>query len=85
MTTVTANELKVQGVKALEKSLEEDGESIITVRGKEKYIVMDMDRYNYLRECELEAAFIESMKDLENKDYFVESVDEHISRLKNEI
>lgn len=85
MVTIPANDLKVKGVKALEKSLRENEEGIITVRGKEKYIVMDMDRYNYLRECELEAAFIEAMNDLEKKNYVIETVDEHISRIRDEV
>lgn len=85
MVTIPANDLKVKGVKALEKSLQENEEGIITVRGKEKYVVMDMDRYNYLRECELEAAFIEAMNDLEKKNCVIETVDEHISRIRDEV
>ena len=85
MVTIPANDLKVRGVKALEKSLQENEEGIITVRGKERYIVMDMDRYNFLRECELETAIIEAMNDLEKKDYIIETVDEHISRIRNEV
>lgn len=44
-------------VKSVESNnLGDDDELIITVRGKESYVVMNMEHYNYLRECELEAA-----------------------------
>jgi prevent-host-death family protein len=83
MSTITANELKTKGVRALDKNLQEEEEVIITVHGKDKYVVMDIERYNFLRECELEAAIMESIKDIENGDYFIETVDEHLQRLKN--
>lgn len=28
----------------------------MSVRGKDKFVVMDMAQYHYLRECELDAA-----------------------------
>jgi hypothetical protein len=34
------------------------------VRGKDRFVVMDMARYHYLRECELDAALVESRADL---------------------
>lgn len=85
MTTLTANELKTKGATGLEEVLKEAEETIITVRGKEKFVVMDMDRYHYLRECELEAALTESLKDLESGDFVEESVEAHIRRLESEV
>ena len=49
---ITANELKTGGVSAIEKVISEDSEAIITVRGKNRYVVMDIEKYNHLRECE---------------------------------
>jgi hypothetical protein len=40
-----------------------------------------IESYNYLRECELEAALIESKKDLVNGKFIEESVEEHIKRI----
>ena len=37
---------------------------IITVRGKNKYVVLPIEKYNYLRECELETALLETKKDI---------------------
>ena len=47
MNTITANQLKVKGISAIEANLETSHELVITVRGKEKFVVMDMEHYNY--------------------------------------
>lgn len=56
MKTIAANELKTRGVSSIEKALENSHEAIISVRGQDRYVVMNMDEYNRLRVCELEAA-----------------------------
>jgi PHD/YefM family antitoxin component YafN of YafNO toxin-antitoxin module len=78
---ITANDLKTGGVSAIRKNISDNSEVIISVRGKESYVIMDMEKYNYLRECELEAALIESKKDIMNGRYIEESVQDHIKRL----
>ena len=81
MNTITANELKVRGVSALEEITSSQDEAVITVRGKNKYVVLSVDEYNHLRECELEAALIETKKDITEGKFFTGSVDEHIKRI----
>lgn len=81
MSKLTANDLKTKGVSILDEALREDQEATITVRGESRYVVMDMKRYNYLRECELEAALAETLKDLSKGDFVEESVDDHLKRL----
>ena len=81
MTTITANELKKQGVSALEPILKAEQEAVITVRGERKYVVMDMEAYNHFRECELEAALIETQRDLDAGKQVTESVPDHIRRI----
>ena len=63
-TTLTANELKTRGVSAIESLLCEHSEAIISVRGSSRYVVMEMSHYQYLRECELDAALAQSKADL---------------------
>jgi PHD/YefM family antitoxin component YafN of YafNO toxin-antitoxin module len=53
-TTITANELKVKGVTIIDDIVNENDSAIITVRGKEKYIVLKLEDYNKLREMELD-------------------------------
>lgn len=75
MVKISANELKTKGAGILEN------EAIITVRGQDKFVVLDMSLYNYLRECELDKAISDSVTDIENGKYVSESVDEHIKRV----
>jgi len=44
-----------------------------------------MERYNYLRECELLQALEETREDIKNGNYDTKSVDEHIKELENAI
>ena len=43
------------------------------------------DRYNYLRECELESALKDAQKELSEGKYIEESVEEHIKRITDGI
>jgi len=63
--------------------LGEDAEAIISVRGQDRYVVMDMREYNRLRVCELEAALYETRQQLAAGEYVEESVDAHLARLRN--
>ncbi len=78
---ITANELKTKGVSALEEITSQDSEAIITVRGKNKFVVLSIEEYNYLREYELEAAINESLNDIKDGRVYDESIDNHIKRI----
>lgn len=49
MNTINANDLKTRGIAAIEAQLEEQPEAIIAVRGKDRYVVMQLEHYYYLR------------------------------------
>ena len=80
-----ANDLKTRGVTLLDEALQQDDEAIISVRGKSKYVVMDLEHYNYLRECELEAALMETRKQIEEGKAKTMTADEHIKAIHNGI
>jgi len=82
---ISANDLKVKGVSILDSMLNTLDEVLISVRGKNKYVVVDMERYEYLRECELEQAIRETKEDMKNGNYDTKSVEEHIQELENAI
>ena len=82
---ISANDLKMKGISALEAELAERSEAIITVRGKGRFVVMSMEQYNYLRECELEAALLEVKADLAAGRVISEAVDDHIRRVTDEV
>lgn len=78
---ITANDLKTKGVTLLNDETADGSEVIITVRGKSKYVVLPIEKYNYLRECELDAALLEARKDIKEGKYIKESVEKHIKRI----
>lgn len=81
--SVTAQELKTKGMSALNEKTKKYGEIFITIRGEKSFAVLTIDQYNYLRECELEAALKESEADLANSRFAVKTVEDHIKDLKN--
>jgi hypothetical protein len=52
------------------------------VHGKERFVVMDMEHYHYLRECELESALAQTRADLATGRFVKGSAEEHLARLK---
>jgi len=83
--TISANEVKKRGVSIFDELLKKFSEIAITFRGKKKYIVMDIKRYEELREKELELAYKEVMDDYKNGDYRIVSAKKHIDSLKEEL
>lgn len=83
MAHISANDLKIRGVSAIEAALEKELEAIVSVRGKDRFVVMDLDHYHYLRECELEAALAQSRSDIEAGRFVKGSPEEHLERLRD--
>ena len=80
---IPANELKIKGVSIIESMLNKLDEVLISIRGKNRYVVVDIDRYNYLRECELEKALQDVRKDIADGKSRVLSAEEHFKELDN--
>jgi len=78
---ISANDLKTKGVTLLESVLSSLDEVLISVRGKNKYVVVDMERYEYLRECELEQAYREVQENIQNNKSNTMTAEEHLSDL----
>ncbi len=81
MNPISANDLKTRGVGAIEQALQDQTEAAVTVRGEVKYVVMDKENYQYLRECELEAALAESKADLDAGRFVKENVAQHLRQI----
>ncbi|OIO70274.1 MAG: prevent-host-death protein [Zetaproteobacteria bacterium CG12_big_fil_rev_8_21_14_0_65_55_1124] len=84
MQAIVANDLKTRGVSALEEGLQSGPEVMITVRGKDQYVVMRVEQYHYLREMELEAALLEARQDVANGNVIRESAEAHVNRVAGE-
>ena len=82
MAQITANDLKVRGIAAIEDALTGQAEALISVRGTQRYVVMDVAQYHYLRECELEAALAHSRSDVSAGRAVQETAQAHMDRLE---
>ena len=80
----TANDLKTKGAKVIDERLGRGEEEQITVRGKNKYVVVDMEHYEHLRACELEIIYQEVKEDIEKGDYTT-SIKEHLHEIEDAI
>jgi len=81
MSSITANELKTKGVSVVEDVLRSNDEAVITVRGKEAYVIIDINKYSKFREYELEIALQEARADIAEGRVIRESVDDHMKRM----
>ena len=83
MSQLTANDLKTRGIAAIEASLAGGRtEAVVSVRGTDRYVVMELTHYQHLRECELEAALAETRADIAAGRFVVESAAQHMARLQ---
>jgi hypothetical protein len=81
MSQISANDLKTKGIAAIESALANAPEAVVSVRGKERFVVMDIAHYHYLRECELDAALAQTRADLAAGRFTLESPEAHLARL----
>lgn len=81
MSHISANELKTRGVAAIEQALATQPEAIVSVRGKDRFVVLELAQYQHLRECELEVALAESRADVAAGRVVRESPEAHLARL----
>lgn len=78
---ISANELKTRGVAAIEQALATQPEAVVSVRGKNRFVILDIAQYQFLRECELEVALAEANADVAAGRVVRESAEAHMARL----
>ncbi len=83
--TISANEVKTKGVSMFEALLDKFDELIINVRGKNKYVVLDIERYKELRANELDLAYLQTVQDIKEGKYVSQTAKEHIEELIDEL
>jgi hypothetical protein len=81
MNHLNANDLKTRGVVAIESALKQSPEAIVSVRGKERFVVMDLAHYQHLGECELEVALAQAKADVASGRAIKESAKDHVARI----
>ena len=85
MNNVICDEdLKTCGVKLISKLVKAEDSAIISVRGKQKYVILTIDEYNKLREIELDKAIEESKKEIAEGRYNTDTIEEHMKKVTQE-
>ena len=57
---MTVSDLKTKGISDIERALQDAQEVVISVWGKPRNVLMDLVRYDFLRECEIAAAWAQT-------------------------
>ena len=78
---ITAQDLKTRGCSILKKIVKDDEPAIISVHGKDEFVVFTMNDYNKIREMELDLALVNIKKDIEDGNYST-SIEEHKKMLE---
>lgn len=81
MGTVNANDIKKKGLSAT--CLED--ETIIMVRGKPKFVVLSIKKYQVLNEAELTLAVTEAKQDYKAGRYVIGTIEKHLERITKKI
>jgi len=85
MSSIAANEIKKKGVSAFPEALRENGEALITVRGKGRYVIMTLEKYGAIREIELTRAVQEAQADYRAGRITDRTIDDHMRRIDDEV
>lgn len=83
--TISANDVKMKGVSLFTELLSKFDELTINVRGKNKFVVIDIERYKELRANELDLAYLQTKQDIKEGNYKTQTAQEHIAELTNEL
>ncbi|MFT7005921.1 MAG: hypothetical protein ACJAXJ_000423 [Colwellia sp.] len=88
MNSITANELKRNGVAGIERvmSASHDCSVMVDVRGKTKYVILSADEFNQYREYQLDQAINEAEQSLANNEFeVIKNLDAYAQVLEKEI
>lgn len=82
--TLSLQDLKRTGFSKLKQMFNNEPDILIQERGKDVCVLVDLDYYNHLKTCELEASLIQAKQDIANGKYTT-NVKEHIEALENAV
>lgn len=85
MVSISANELKTRGISAVEDRVEAGEDVIVSVRGQDRFVVMSLEKYDRLREFELDLALQQARADFAAGRVVTESVDDHLRRVTDDL
>lgn len=79
---VTANDLKLKGISYLDGLAKKYREVFISVRGKNRMVVLSIEEYERLKEADLEMAVREAEADYNKGKFIIESAEKHFKRIR---
>lgn len=88
MLSITANDLKRNGVAGIERVMlnNDDNSVMVDVRGKAKYVILAVNEFNQYREYQLDQAIAEAENCLANGKYTViKDINNYAQQLTTEI
>lgn len=88
MLSISANDLKRNGVAGIERAMfnSEESSVMVDVRGKAKYVILSVEEFNQFREYQLDQAISEAEDCIAKGEYSVISdFDDYASALEKEI
>jgi prevent-host-death family protein len=80
---ITANEVKNKGVSIFNDALKHSDEAIINVRGKNKFVVMDIDKYDEIVSHNIDIAYLQTKSNITNGNYKTQSAKQHLQDLRD--
>lgn len=81
---LSLQDLKRTGFSKLKQMFNNEPDILIQERGKDVCVLVDLDYYNYLKTCELEASLTQAKQDIANGKYTT-NVKAHIETLENAV
>jgi len=79
-------DLRNRGVKAIEEEISKNGIATLSYRGKPKYVILDIEDYDKLREIELIMAYEKAKEDIKKGSAEIvtneEELNNHLKELK---
>jgi len=82
--TLSIQDLKRSGFAKLRKMFDNEPDIIVQERGKDACVLVELQHYNYLRNCELEVELIKAKKEIaEGK--FLTGTKKHIDKLEKSL
>lgn len=81
MMTIMANEIKTKGVSSFDALFEKFSEIIISVRGKNKYVVVPFEEFEEYRAYKLDSAHQEVMQNIADSKYHT-NIQKHFDNIE---
>ena len=85
MTNILSiQDLKRTGFAKLKKLFDNEPDIIVQERGRDACVLVELEHYTHLRNCELEIALIKAREEI-TKDEFVTGTKKHIDKLEKSL